>query len=150
MRRISALIAGVAICGCLLTGCNEKPKSYRFVKVMPNGTEQVESISAMNDTDALKQYLSAMEKAVLANIDKPSEEQYKAMYVISPDRCDHRPTCRRTGYCPENDTAEEAAPRQPACRCQIRKGPSPCSRPLYCAVSFLLDTNTASDPSPLW
>lgn len=85
MRRISALIAGVAICGCLLTGCNEKPKSYRFVKVMPNGTEQVESISAMNDTDALKQYLSAMEKAVLANIDKPSEEQYKAMYVISPD-----------------------------------------------------------------
>ena len=86
MRKFIAIIIAVAACGCLLTGCNEKPKSYRFVKVMNDGQEQVENISATNDTDALKQYLNAMEKVILENIGKPAEEQpFKAMFVISPD-----------------------------------------------------------------
>ena len=86
MRKFIAIIVAVATCGCLLTGCNEKPKSYRFVKVMNDGQEQVENISATNDTDALKQYLNAMEKIILENIGKPAEEQpFKAMFVISPD-----------------------------------------------------------------
>ena len=86
MRKFIAIIVAVATCGCLLTGCNEKPKSYRFVKVMNDGQEQVENISATNDTDALKQYLNAMEKVILENIGKPAEEQpFKAMFVISPD-----------------------------------------------------------------
>lgn len=87
MRKLIAVIAVVAVCGILLTGCNEKPRNYRFVKVMPDGTEQVEDITAKNDTDALKQYLSAMEKVIMENMDKPEAERenFKAMYVISPD-----------------------------------------------------------------
>lgn len=74
----------MAVCGCIVTSCNEKPKNYRFVKIMPDGKEVVEDISAVNDTDALRQYMTAMEQAVLATIDKPGE-QHKAMFVISPD-----------------------------------------------------------------
>ena len=85
MRKFIAIIAAVAVCGCLLTGCNEKPKSYRFVKVMNDGTEQVEDITAKNDTDALKQYMSAMEKVIMENIDKPDAQPFKAMFVISPE-----------------------------------------------------------------
>ena len=86
MRKLIAIIAVVATCGCLLTGCNEKPKNYRFVKVMNDGQEQVENINATNDTDALKQYLNAMEKIILENIGKSADAQpFKAMFVISPD-----------------------------------------------------------------
>lgn len=85
MRKFIAIIAVVAVCGCLLTGCNEKPKSYRFVKVMNDGTEQVEDITAKNDTDALRQYMKAMEKVILENIDKPDAQPFKAMFVISPE-----------------------------------------------------------------
>lgn len=85
MRKFIAIIAAVAVCGYLLTGCNEKPKSYRFVKVMNDGTEQVEDITAKNDTDALKQYMSAMEKVIMENIDKPDAQPFKAMFVISPE-----------------------------------------------------------------
>ena len=84
MRKFIAIIVVIAACGCLFTSCNEKPKYYRFVKVMPDGTEQVQEITAKNDTDALKHYLSEMEKTIMANIDKADSEQLKAMYVISP------------------------------------------------------------------
>lgn len=84
MRRLVAIIAFVAAMGCIYSSCNEKPKHYQFVKVMPDGNEQVTDIDATNDTDALKQYMSEMEKAIIANIDKDESEQYKAMYVISP------------------------------------------------------------------
>lgn len=87
MRKFIALIVAVAACGCLLTGCNEKPRNYRFVKVMNDGKEEMQEITAKNDTDALKQYLSAMEKVILENMEKPDAERnnYKAMYIISPD-----------------------------------------------------------------
>ena len=85
MRKIIAIIVAVAACGCLLTSCNEKPKSYRFVKVMDDGKEEVQDIKAANDTDALKQYLNAMEKLIIANIDNPDAKPFKAMFVISPD-----------------------------------------------------------------
>ena len=85
MRKFIAIVVAVAACGCLLTSCNEKPKSYRFVKVMNDGQEQVENITAQNDTDALKQYLSTMEKIILENIGKTDEQPFKAMFVISPD-----------------------------------------------------------------
>ena len=95
MRKAFAIIVLAAACCCMFSSCNEKKaqeqgqeqeqtESYRFVKVMPDGKEQVEDISAKNDTDALKQYLSEMEKTIMANIDKADSEQYKAMYVISP------------------------------------------------------------------
>ena len=85
MRKLVAIIAIVAAMGCMLSSCNEKPKHYHFVKVMPDGKEQVTNINAQNDTDALRQYMSEMEKAIIANIDKAESEQYKAMYVISPN-----------------------------------------------------------------
>ncbi len=85
MRKLIAIIAIVAAMGGVLSSCNDKPKNYRFVKVMPDGQEQVSDITALNDTDALKQYLSEMEKVIMANIDKAQSEQFKAMYVISPD-----------------------------------------------------------------
>lgn len=87
MRKLIAIFAVMTVCGCLLIGCNEKPKSYHFVKVMPDGKELVEDITATNDTDALKQYLNTMEQLILENMDKPEAEQqqFKAMYVISPD-----------------------------------------------------------------
>ena len=84
MRKLVAIIAIVAAMGCMFSSCNEKPKHYRFVKVMPDGKEQVTDIDAQNDTDALRQYMSEMEKVIIANIDKAESEQYKAMYVISP------------------------------------------------------------------
>ena len=68
----------------MLTSCNEKPKNYRFVKVMADGKEVEEKIVATNDTDALKQYLNEMEKIIVINIDKPDAKPFEAMYVISP------------------------------------------------------------------
>lgn len=84
MRRFIFGIALAAVCcGCLIS-CNEKPKHYRFVKQLYNGKEEVEEINAKNDTDALKQYFSQMEKIIVESLDKP-ESGFKAMYVISPD-----------------------------------------------------------------
>ena len=83
MRRyFFALILAAVCCGCLVS-CNEKPIGYRFVKVLPDGKEEVEKIEAKNDTDALNQYFDRMEKIIVENIGKESEP-FKAMYVISP------------------------------------------------------------------
>ena len=73
-----------AVVCCCVISCNEKPKSYKFVKIVDDGKEEVEDIEAKNDTDALKQYFDRMEKIIVANIGK-QEEPFKAMYVISPD-----------------------------------------------------------------
>ena len=78
---ISVLLLAVV---CCMFSCNEKPKSYKFVKVTNDGKEEVEKIEAKNDTDALKLYFDRMEKIIMANIGK-QEEPFKAMYVISPD-----------------------------------------------------------------
>lgn len=78
---IFSLILGAVCCGFIVS-CNEKPNHYRFVKVM-NGKEDVDTIEAKNDTDALKQYFSLMEKIVVANLDGGTP--YEAMYIISPD-----------------------------------------------------------------
>lgn len=83
MRKFIIGIALAAVCcGCLMS-CNEKPKHYRFVKQLNDGKEEVETIDAKNDTDALKQYFSRMQKIIVENLDKP-ESNFKAMYVISP------------------------------------------------------------------
>ena len=79
---IYALLLAVGCCGVF--SCNEKPKSYRFVKVTADGKEEVENIEAKNDTDALNQYFSLLEKTIIANIDK-AESPYEKMFVLSPD-----------------------------------------------------------------
>ena len=81
MKRIIFSVIVAAVCCSCLISCNEKPNRYRFVKVM-DGKEEVETIEAKNDTDALKQYFNLMEKIVVANLDG---SPYEAMYVISPD-----------------------------------------------------------------
>ena len=63
-----------------MLSCNEKPKSYKFVKVMPDGKEIVEDIKALNDTAAVKEFFGIMEKMFVENAESP----YKALYLISP------------------------------------------------------------------
>ena len=70
-------------CGCLIS-CNEKPRSYKFVKIMTDGKEEVEKLEAMNDTLAVKEYFNRMEKIIVANMEK-QDTTIKAMYVISPE-----------------------------------------------------------------
>ena len=83
MKSIVSILMVAVVCCCVMS-CNEKPKSYRFVKIVNDDKEEVENIEAKNDTDALKQYFDRMEKIIVANIGK-QEEPFKAMYVISPD-----------------------------------------------------------------
>ena len=79
---VYGLLLAVVCCGVF--SCNEKPKSYKFVKVTTDGKEEVESIEAKNDTDALNLYFNKMEKVIMENIEK-QEQPYQAMFVISPD-----------------------------------------------------------------
>jgi hypothetical protein len=81
-KLVFALLLAVVCCGVF--SCNEKPKSYRFVKVTTDGKEEVESIEAKNDTDALYQYFNLLEKTLIANIGK-AEVPYKEMFVLSPE-----------------------------------------------------------------
>ena len=83
MKKIISILMVAVVCCCVIS-CNEKPKSYRFVKIANDGKEEVENIEAKNDTDALKQYFDRMEKIIVANIGK-QEEPFKAMFVVSPD-----------------------------------------------------------------
>ena len=83
MKKIVSILMVAVVCCCVIS-CNEKPKSYKFVKIVNDGKEEVENIEAKNDTDALKLYFDRMEKIIVANIGK-QEEPFKAMYVISPD-----------------------------------------------------------------
>ena len=80
MRRFIFSIAVAAACCCCLLSCNEKPKSYKFVKVMNDGKEIVDDIKAMNDPDAVKQFFGVMEKMFVDNAESP----YKVIYLISP------------------------------------------------------------------
>ena len=67
-------------CGCLVS-CNEKPRSYRFVKVMPDGKEVVETIEAANDTAAAKVFLDRMVKMY----SQPQDTPVQAVFIISPE-----------------------------------------------------------------
>lgn len=83
MKKIAlALLLAVVCCGVF--SCNEKPKSYRFVKVTNDGKEEIENIEAKNDTDALNLYFDRMEKIIVENIGKETQP-FKSMYVVSPD-----------------------------------------------------------------
>ena len=79
---VCALLLAVVCCGVF--SCNEKPKSYRFVKVTNDGKEEVENIEAKNDTDALNLYFDRMEKIIVENIGKETQP-FKSMCVISPE-----------------------------------------------------------------
>lgn len=68
-----------------MVSCNEKPRNYRFVKVMPDGKEEVEKFEASDDTVAIKEYFGRMEKIIVANLEKQAKPEFEAMYVISPD-----------------------------------------------------------------
>ena len=84
MRNIIIILAIIALAGGCFTSCNEKPKSYRFVKVLIDGKETEDQFTAKNDTDALNQYFDRMQKVIVENIDK-AQAPYKSMYVISPE-----------------------------------------------------------------
>ena len=81
MRKFFHAILLVAVCcGCLVS-CNEKPKSYRYVKVMPDGKEVVEKIEAENDTAAAKIFLERMVKT----FSQPQDAPAQVIYIISPE-----------------------------------------------------------------
>ena len=75
-----AVIVAAVCCGCLVS-CNEKPKSYRYVKVMPDGKEVVEKIEAANDTVAAKIFLERMVKT----FSQPQGAPAQVIYIISPE-----------------------------------------------------------------
>ena len=81
-KLVYAVLLAVVCCGVF--SCNEKPKSYRFVKVTTDGKEEVENIDAKNDTDALNLYFDRMEKIIVENIGKETQP-FKSMFVISPE-----------------------------------------------------------------
>ena len=83
MRKIVSALLVAAVC-CGVISCNEKPRSYRFIKVTTDGKEEVENIEAGDDTAALKLYIDRMEKIIVANIGNQAEP-YRAMYIVSPD-----------------------------------------------------------------
>ena len=83
MKKIVSILMVAVVCCCVIS-CNEKPKDYSFVKVPPDGKEEVEKFEAKNDTDALKVYFDRLEKIIVANIDK-QEAPYQSMWIISPD-----------------------------------------------------------------
>ena len=81
MRKLfCAILIAAVCCGCLVS-CNEKPKSYRFVKVMPDGKEVVETIEATNDTAAAKVFLDRMVKMY----SQPQDTPVQAVFIISPE-----------------------------------------------------------------
>ena len=83
MRRIIPILVIAFTLACI-SSCNEKPKSYKFVKRAIDGTEQIETISAKNDTDALNMYLDRMSSVIMESIEK-KEAPFEAMFVISPE-----------------------------------------------------------------
>ena len=81
MRKLfHVMLLAAVCCGCLVS-CNEKPKSYRYVKVMPDGKEVVEKIEAENDTVAAKIFLDRMVKT----FSQPQDAPAKVIYIISPE-----------------------------------------------------------------
>ena len=81
MRKLfCAFLLAAVCCGCLVS-CNEKPKSYRYVKVMPDGKEVVETIEAENDTAAAKVFLERMVKM----FSQPQDNPAQAVFIISPE-----------------------------------------------------------------
>ena len=86
MRKLlSAILLAAVCCGCLVSCSNELPKQYKFVKVLPGGTEEVEEMTASSDTAALKMYLDRMEKILVESLDQGKSQPYEMMFIISPD-----------------------------------------------------------------
>ena len=83
MRNILKIAMAAVVC-CCIVGCNEKPKTYRFVQVNKDGSEKVEDLKAKNDTEALNLYFDRMEKILIANAGKDNSP-IEAMYVVSPE-----------------------------------------------------------------
>ncbi len=83
-RFLTALMVAVVCCGCLIS-CNEKPRSYKMVKVLQDGQEQVEEFQASNDTAALNEYIDRMSKVIASSIASGKEADFKEMFVISPE-----------------------------------------------------------------
>ena len=84
MKKIIYVLLAAAVC-CGVFSCNEKPMHYKFVKVLPDGKEEVENLDAKNDTDALNLYINRMEKELIRCISKGEEPDITKMFVISPD-----------------------------------------------------------------
>ena len=84
MKKILFIVMAAIVC-CSVISCNEKPRQYKFVKVLNDGKEQVEELDAKNDTDALKQYILRMEKVLTTSIAKGEEPDFKVMFILSPE-----------------------------------------------------------------
>ena len=85
MRKFMGSIILIATCCMFLFSCNEKPRNYRFVTMMNDGKEEVETITAKNDTDAVLQYVGRLEKMIADEARGAETKDFKAMYIISPD-----------------------------------------------------------------
>jgi 16S rRNA (uracil1498-N3)-methyltransferase len=79
---VCALLLAVVCCGVF--SCNEKPKSYRFVKVTNDGKEEVENIEAKNDTDALNLYFDRMEKIILSAAKQSLTPYLPVLHELTP------------------------------------------------------------------
>ena len=73
-----------AVVLCCLWSCNEKPRHYKFVKRAMDGTEQVETIEAQNDTAALSLYIDRMSQVIVDNMND-NGKPFEAMFIISPE-----------------------------------------------------------------
>lgn len=56
---------------------------YRIVYINNDGTEEIEKIEALNDTDAVRQYTKKVTSIVFKNLDK-EDPPYKEISVLSP------------------------------------------------------------------
>ena len=78
-----ALILAAIGCGCLVS-CNEKPREYQIIINTVDGKQQVEKLTAQNDTVALNMYLDRMTKSIIAETEKDSTS-IESMFILSPE-----------------------------------------------------------------
>ncbi len=86
MRKLIYGIFAAALCCCVIS-CNEKPGHYRFVQEKADGSQIEEKIEALNDTDAVKQYLERLTAIIIEKMTSGAdsvESDIKGMYIISP------------------------------------------------------------------
>jgi len=79
---LSMMLLAVVCCG--LYSCNEAHRSYKIVKVMDDGREEVEELVAPNDTVALSQFIDRMSKSLVESLQKNNDHPFKEMYIVSP------------------------------------------------------------------
>ena len=83
MRRIiPTLIIALMLIG--ITSCNEKPREYQIVINTVDGKQQIEKLTAANDTVALNMYLDRMTKSIIAETEKDSTS-IESMFILSPE-----------------------------------------------------------------